>query len=369
MHSYGNLWNAVIDYKNIEKAILKSSRGKRHEYDGLSYLMYNDPCLYFDPLVEYAENYKNDKHHPVEIYDGMRKKKRTIIVPSYHELVIQHMVVQVLQPIFMKGMYEHTYGPIPKRGVHKAAKVIARWIKEDGKNCKYCLQMDIQKFFDSIPHDIIKSKLNKIIRDKKLKKLLFKIIDVTDIGLPLGFYTSQWLSAWFLQDLDHWIKQTLGAKHYLRFADDMVIFGSSKRELHQMQEAINAYLHIELGLKMKDNWQVFRFEYKKKGEYYGRPLDFIGFEFHRDRVLMRKSIMFKMTRKASKIYKKKATKSTTIYDCRQIMSYLGWLKSTDTHKVYVKYVKGKINFGTYRKRISKHDRKLIYKLNKEIVGD
>ena len=85
-------------------------------------------------------------------------------------------------------------------------KLIKKWIKHDTKNVKYCLKMDIRKFFDSIPHDIIKAKLAFLIHDKKFLNLLYEIIDVVYNGLPLGFYTSQWFANWYLQDLDHYIK-------------------------------------------------------------------------------------------------------------------------------------------------------------------
>ena len=69
--------------------------------------------------------------------------------------------------------------------------------------------MDIRHFFDTIPHDRLKAKLKKTVHDEKMLELLFRIIDVTEVGIPLGFYTSQWLSNWYLQGLDHFIKEQL----------------------------------------------------------------------------------------------------------------------------------------------------------------
>ena len=69
--------------------------------------------------------------------------------------------------------------------------------------------------------------------------LLYRIIDVTDVGISLGFYTSQWLSNWYLQGLDYYIKERLGAVHYMCYMDDMVIFGSNKKVLHRTRQAIS----------------------------------------------------------------------------------------------------------------------------------
>lgn len=287
------------------------------------------------------------------IYDGINRKKRTIIVPKYTEQIVHHMVTQTLVPIFSKGMYEHSYGSLPNRGAHRGKKYIEKWIRQDHKNCKYVLKMDIRKFFDSIPHDILKEKLARIIKDEKFIKVLFEIIDVQDVGLPLGFYTSQWIANWYLQGLDHYIKEALKAKYYIRYMDDMVIFGSNKRELHRFQKDISSELN-KLGLLMKDNWQVYRFDYEKNGKRYGRCLDFMGFKFYRHKTTLRKSIMLKASRKAKKIGKKE---KPTIYDVRQMLSYMGWISCTDTYGFFFDRVKPYVNIRKFKKRISNYDRR------------
>lgn len=196
--------------------------------------------------------------------------------------------------------------------------------------------------------------MSRVIIDEKFLKLLFEIIDVTERGLPLGFYTSQWLANWYLQDLDHYIKEQLGAVHYIRYMDDMVIFGSNKRKLHEIRKCISDYLANNLGLTLKENWQVFRFDYIRKGKHYGRFLDFMGFRFYRDRTTLRKSIMLKASRKARAIGKKE---KATVYDLRQMISYLGWIDCTDTYNFYLKYIKPYVNFGKVKKRIASYDKR------------
>ena len=307
-----------------------------------------------DALLEssykWIVNYENAEHMPVFIYDGVTRKIRKILVPTLEELVVQHNVVNALKPVFSKGMYEHTYASLPGRGAHKGKKVIEKWIRTDPKNCKYVLKMDIHHFFDTIPHDRLKAKLRKTIHDEKMLDLLFRIIDVTEVGIPLGFYTSQWLSNWYLKGLDHYIKEKLGAAHYMRYMDDMVIFGSNKKVLHRMRQAISDYLRDELGLELKSNWQVFRFSY---GNGQGRDLDFMGFRFYRNKTILRKSIMYKATRKAKKISKKE---KPTILDARQMLSYLGWLDCTDTYLMYLKWIKPYVNFQQLKRKASRYDK-------------
>ena len=347
MKSYKNLWDKFISDENIELAIKNASRGKKDRQTVKRRL---ENPKFKEQIKKYAENFKNKKHTPKEIYDGIQRKKRSIIVPTFDEQVIHHMVVNILQPIFMRGMYEHSYGSIPKRGAHKGKNAIKKWIAKDGKNCKYVLKMDIRKYFDSIPHDIYLSNLRRIIKDDRFMQVLEEITRVIPQGLPLGFYTSQWTANWYLQGLDHFIKNDLRAKHYIRYMDDMVIFGANKRQLHQIRIEVERYLNDNLGLTLKNNWQVFRFNY---GDKY-RFLDFMGFRFYRNRITLRRSILLKALRKARRLYR---AEKITIFAARQMLSYLGWLSHTDTYGIYVREIKPLINYQTLKRRLSAYDKR------------
>lgn len=360
MKSYNHLYENYLSEDNIRLAILNSSHGKRDRPVVRFYLPAaqadGDPDGVIMKRVRgFASDFHNADHKPVEIYDGITRKKRTIIVPRYYEQIVHHMTVNVLIPIFERGMYEHSYASLPGRGAHKGKKVIEKWIRKDAKNVKYCLKMDVKKFFDSIPHDILLEKLEKKIHDEKFLGILREIISVTDTGLPLGFYTSQWLANWYLQDLDHYIKEQLRAVHYMRYMDDMVIFGSNKRELHRIRAAIDEYLKTNLGLELKGDWQVFRFDYiDRDGNHRGRLLDYMGFRFYRDRTTIRRSIMLKATRKARRIGKKE---KPSIYEVRQMTSYLGWIDCTDTYGMYTKWIKPFVDIQKCKRRMSTYDKR------------
>lgn len=356
MKSYNHLFEKYIDPDNYRVAVHNATRrknGKRKKRERAKRFRENSEKN-MPELLALAANFHNEKHTPRTIYDGISRKQRTIIIPSMREQVIHHMAINVLKPVILGSMYEYSCGSLPGRGPHKARKRIERWIRHDPKHCKYVLQMDIRKFFDSIPHDKLKAMIASKIHDEKFLRVLFEIIDVQPVGLPLGFYTSQWLANWYLQGLDHFIKEKLGAAHYVRYMDDMVVFGSNKRELHRMKDEIERYLRENLGLRLKSNWQVFRLEYTRAGKTRGRRLDFMGFQFWRHWVTLRRNIMLKATRKARRISKKPVT---TIHDCRQMMAYLGWIDCTDTYNMYQKWIKPFVSFRAMRRRESKFDRR------------
>lgn len=360
MKSYNHLWEEYWTKENLLLAIhnVTQYKGGKHRKNVRARWYRKNTDRLVNMMKHYSLNFKSAKHTPVEINDGVNKKKRKIIVPTMREQIVHHMVINVMKPIFMKTMFEHSYGSIPGRGVHSAKKVLEKWIRTGGKNTKYCLKMDIRKFFDSVPRKILKEKLAKMIHDQKFLKILYEIVDTDDheIGIPIGFYTSQWFANFYLTDFDHYVKEVLHVKYYMRYMDDMIIFGGNKRELHFIRKQIEAYLQNELGLEMKKNWQVFRFDYiLRTGKRVGRDLDFMGFRFFRDRTLLRKKMLYRLTRKARRICRKSVK---TVYDCRQMLSYLGWIDSTNTYGMYKKWVKPFICFQYLKRRVSSYQKRI-----------
>lgn len=350
MKSYNHLYEQYLSDDNIKLAIINACKHKT-KYKRFRDLK-NNPEANIGQTRKYAAHFKNAKHTPIEIYDGIQRKKRKIIVPKLGEQIVHHMVVNVLKPIFLKSMYEHSYGSIPKRGGVMGMKTIKRWMT-DHRNTKYCLKMDIRKYFDSVPHEIIIRKLTEVIHDERFLKIVLEIVSVTDQGLPLGFYTSQWFANWYLTPLDHYIKQELKAKYYVRYMDDMIIFGANKRKLHNMRVSVERYLHEELGLELKKNWQVFPTK--------SRALDFMGFRFFHDRITLRKSILQKARRKANRIRNKDRP---TLYDAKQMLSYLGWITQTDTYGYYLKYIKPCVNIQYLKRRVSSYDKRMANRARK-----
>lgn len=142
-----------------------------------------------------------------------------------------------------------------------------------------------------------------------------------------GNFTSQWFANFYLQDLDHFIKEKMKVKYYLRYMDDMVLFGRNKKELHKIKNAIDEFLKPE-GLKLKDNWQLFEVD--------SRPLDFLGYRFYRGYTTLRRSNFLRIKRRVKKIVKRGYIRLTDAYS---MISYHGWLSHCDSFNYRNKYIK------------------------------
>lgn len=372
MKSYKYLFEKLISYENLSDAIEKSSLGKRERREVKRVLDHKDEHIKRLQDLLINQKLRIRKHEAIKINDGITAKVRLIIKPDYvYEQILHHAIVQVLTPIFMRSMYIYSCGSLPGRGGLYGKRYLAKYIRENPTKIKYVAKGDITKFFQTVNIELVKDKFRKIIHDEKFLQVLFLVLDSNiatyqgqeiNMGLPIGYYLSQWIANWFLQDFDYFIKQKLKIKCYIRYVDDFVLLSPNKKELHKALAAISEYLK-NLDLRLKSNYQVFKLAYiDKNGKERGRPIDFMGYKFYRDRTILRRGIMLRAVRKALKISKKT---NLNWYECTQLLCYLGWFKYIDTYKVYERYIKPNVNIGECKKVVSLRQKRINKRLQNE----
>lgn len=303
------------------------------------------------------------KNKSFEIKDGNSNKIRKItFVPIFPDQIIQELLIMVFKETFLSKMFHHSYASIPGKGLHKGSKYLKKVIKQNNfkskSEIKYVCKIDIKKCYPSINHSILKDRINKKYKGFLFKNILFKIIDSYSEeehgrGLAIGYSISQWLCNFILTDLDNFIKHTLKIKFLIRYMDDVVIFGKNKKELHKNLIKIIKFLE-NIKLKLKENWQIFRFDYIKKGKRKGRFIDFMGFKFFRDKTNLRRKIFLNIKRQAKKIYK---LKYKYLSICRSFLSRIGWLRHCNSLKMYSKYIKNYVDIKKLKEVISCESRK------------
>ena len=340
MKRYGNLYEKIYDIENIKEAHHKARLGKAH-YSDVKMVNSNED-YYCQKIHEMLKNetYKVDlsKYIYMKIID--KGKERDIYkLPYYPHRIIQWAIMLQLEPIFKKTFIQDTYASIKGRGIHDAVARINRVMK-DKEATKYCLKMDIKKYYPSINNNILYSLLERKFKDPKLLRLLNKIVfSMGEKGQPIGSLWSQYAGNFYLSGFDHWLKEEKGIKYSYRYCDDVTIFHHSKEFLQQLLIDIKEYLKNNLDLNLKGNYQVF--PSTKRG------VDFLGYRFFGDYILLRKRTAKKMKKQLVQYEKQWYL---TYSDYCSVNSYLGWLQCCDSYKLKKKYFKplqGKMYFDCY----------------------
>lgn len=363
---YKYLYQKMLDRNIIKLAYKKLRKGKTkrkeiqmidadldNEVEAIRETILNTrPCEVPNP----EKAYRPHKRTPKIICE--HGKFRKIYMPEIHEQWIHHIIVLVLEPIIMKTAYPYSCGSFPKRGAHYGKKRIVKWIRS-GKGIRNYVKIDIRHFYESIILWILMRELAIRIKDEWFLYIIRLCLKGFKKGIPLGFYISQWLANYILEPLDYFIHEVLELHKMIRYMDDIFIFGDNKKILHGAIIQIKMLIGRRFRLKLKRNHTVCKFWYRKKnGKVIGRIVDYMGFLFDREKVLMRKGILIAATRLARKMAEaKKNDRPYYLRRIRSMLSYMGWFDATNTYDCYLARIKPYVNIGNMKKIVSKIDRR------------
>jgi hypothetical protein len=324
MKRYGHLYSKIYSMDNLIAAHQNARWGKTHYAE--VQMVDADPEKYLSRIQEMLRNktYRTSKY---TVFTKMDKKKEREIfaLPYYPDRIIQWAVVQVLEPIWMNTLISNTFSSLKGRGIHQGLRKLKKDLQQRN-DTKYCLKLDVKKFYPSINHEILKTTIRHKIKDPDVLALLDNVIDSAE-GVPIGNYLSQYFGNLYLNSFDHWMKETNHLRYYYRYCDDIVVLGPEKSALHRLLDKIELYFHEHLRLQVKENWQVF--------PTFIRGIDFLGYRCFGNYTLLRKSTTMAMKRKLTRMLKHE---ELTPHDVHVIGSYHGWLKWCDGHRLEKKYI-------------------------------
>jgi len=333
MKRYNNLYEKIYDYDNLLLAHEKARKGKSH-YKEVQKIN-RDPKKYLIQLQESLKNhtYKTSKYKIEDRMEG--RKMRTIYkLPYFPDRIVHHAIMNIIGDIWVNTLIRDTYQSIKGRGIHLATKRIRKTLDENKEETKYCLKIDIKKFYPSVNNEILKVIIMKKVKDKDLLWLLDDIID-SILGLPIGNYLSQIFGNLYLGEFDHWIKEVKGIKFYYRYCDDCIFFGDSKESLHNLRLEITDYLQNKLKLEVKDDWQIFPID--------SRGIDFLGYRFFSTHTLLRETIKNGFVKKIKNIKNNWETLNS-FEIINGIMSYSGWMKYANCFNLKNTYISKDIQY-------------------------
>jgi len=248
MKRVGGLVSQILWHENLLIAFHRASRGKRYRWDVREFQ--NELPYKLGSIAQRlsSDDFMFGQYHQFMICDP---KERIITAPCFEERVVHHAIMNVCEPILDRWLINDTFACRVGRGrevaVHRAMQFcrIHSW----------CLKLDVRKYFDSINHDQLLRLLTRRFKDVQLHGWLGQIVrsfrGPQRIGLPIGSLMSQHFANFYLGWLDRYVKESLKVHGYVRYMDDMLFWGDSRRDLQRVLGACECFAGDELGLEFK----------------------------------------------------------------------------------------------------------------------
>ncbi len=384
MKRVNNIYNNICDIKNIINIYHRQIRLNTKNKKKIE--------RFEDYLVENIVNIKNILERKKYISSNYTiflikfPKTRIIMSQSIKDKIVNHLVAKyLLIDQVERKLIDQNIATRKNKGTLYGLKLTKKYLnklKTNNSNI-YILKCDITKFFYNIDHEVLKNKIRNEIKDKDALSIIFNIIDTTnkyyinnkikdlkqkelikiknsnlndkqkDIsikeigklpiykngkGLPIGNMTSQILALLYLNDLDHFIKEKLKIKYYIRYMDDFILMHQDKEYLKYCLKIIKEKIEKEYKLELNKKTMIINI---KNG------LDFLGFRFY----IKNKKIIMKVRNQTKKQFKNKIKKLFKLYEENKIgkesinqviASYNGHLGYGNTYNLKTKTLE-KIN--------------------------
>lgn len=292
MKRKGYLFEQICSMPNLLQAAHNAGKGKRQRDEVIAFEADLDANLRQLQEELATRTYKTSDY---DVFVKYEPKRREIYKLPFRDRVVQWAIMQVLEPVWTPQFTSDTYACIRGRGVHALLKRLSADLRADPEGTRYCLKMDVRKFYPSIDHDTLKQVVRRKLKDPDLLWLLDGIIDSAS-GVPIGNYISQYFANLYLSELDHLLKEDIGVRYYYRYADDIVLLAGSKEFLSGALVYINHYLHESRYLSLKSNFQIFPVE--------SRGIDFVGYVTYHTHSLARKRNKQGLCREVARLRKK-----------------------------------------------------------------
>jgi len=248
-------YHDIISLENLLEAWQEFVKGKRHRRDVQEFelnLMSNIIGLH----IELAA--KTYRHSPYQAFNISDPKPRNIHKAVVRDRLLHHALYRLLYPFFDRTFIADSYSCRKRKGTHKALhqfRYYAYKVSQNHMKTVWVLKCDIKKFFASVDHSILFNTLNQYIPDNDIRWLLSEIVESfystkEGKGLPLGNLTSQLLVNIYMNEFDRFVKHTLKARYYIRYADDFVILSQDKKWLERVLFKVQGFLKERLRLEL-----------------------------------------------------------------------------------------------------------------------
>ena len=268
-----------------------------------------------------------------ERYDDASKKVRKIGISSMKQQCYDYIVVNACKEMLLAKIGHYQCASLKNKGQVFGKNAIETWIRTNPDKCRLVFKADVKHFYPSVNHNIIKKFLDRDIKNNDIKYTMFTLIDSYEEGLCIGSYLCQFLANYYLSYAYHYITEQLYTErrgkrqnlihHALFYMDDILLLGSSKKNVKSAAKKLEKYLIDVLDLRLKPTYQLWPLD--------SRPIDMMGFKIYTFKTTIRKRIF----NNANKVYVKvKNPKHTmTLEEAYKVVSYYGYVKHSFGKKI------------------------------------
>ncbi len=336
MQTHKNLYAQICSFENLLQAAKQAAAGKRFRSDVLAF--FNDLEGNTLQLLRelQTQTYQPGDYRAFFIYEP---KKRLISAAPFRDRIVHHALINVIGPLFERRFIFDSYANRAGKGTHAAIRRLQQFMRQ----AKYVLKIDLRQYFPSIDHEILKREIRRVIADEEALWLIDKIIDGSNPqvetnwyfpgddlftpferrrGLPIGNLTSQFFANVYLNPFDHFVKEQLRCRFYLRYVDDAVLLDDSPVFLQSLLPRLQARLD---DFRLKLYFEKCQIRPARSGQ---RFLGQIVFPSHR---LLAPENVRRFARRMRRLQKKHAGRKVGMPEIRQsLMSWLGHARQANT---------------------------------------
>jgi len=318
-------WNVkledIAEIGNLKKARNEAIKGMDKTSHKVLFWL-NDKNLYRLSALLVSGKYRADTPCRFSVVDKYTGKTRQIDAPTLKDKIVQHAIVLPMQDKMMGYMIKHTLASLPGRGVEYGRKLLKHFACTGGKNVKYVVKWDIKHFYDEVDVSQVMALLSKRIKDSRVINLIWECLYRREHGLLLGSYLSQWIANIVLSPVDHWVKDEMRVKHYIRYMDDSVAFFSSKKKAKHFSSLLLAFVRrLVLTVKTVGRGAIMIWKWENQS------LDMIAYKTSRNgKQKLRAKIYLSLLRMMRRV---KKAGSASRMQARSIVSRWGFVKHSD----------------------------------------
>lgn len=330
MRTHNNLYPKIYDFQNLYEAYLKARKRHRHQPEVLIFTNNLESELIQLQNELIWKTYQSGYYRRFYVHDP---KTRLVAALPFRDRVVQHALCNIIEPLFERKFIYDSYACRKGKGTHAGADRVTEFLRRAIKLWPkpYCLKCDISQYFPSIRHSTLLAIIRRTIACQDTMWLIEEILsswvdtDEPDSrGLPIGNLTSQLWANVYLDQLDHFVKEVLQVKFYVRYMDDFVIINGDKPELWQLKREIENYLDDKLSLRLNGKTGIFPISH---------GVDFLGYRIWPSHRLLRKRST-KRIRRALKRFQKLYGQGKIDFDRinATVQSWLGHAKHADSYR-------------------------------------